>query len=213
MPAGRAGEEPARPVGDGILVIAPEPLALAHAPDERRLGMACERGRVADDLEQAERLDRLGLPLEREGLDRLDDDGIADESSGRGADEHIAGCRGLLEACGDVDGVSGDERLGFAADDDFSGIDADPRLQAVLHDRRSHLRGGSHSAECVVLMRDRYSEDRHDRVPDELLDAATVPLDDRCAGPRSSGACGHAAPPDRWTPRARSSRRGRRRGS
>ena len=43
--AGRAeeGEEPARPVGDGILVVAPEPLALAHAADERRLGVARER--------------------------------------------------------------------------------------------------------------------------------------------------------------------------
>ncbi len=45
--AGRAEEreEPARAVGDRVLVVAPEPLALALAPDERRLGVACERPR------------------------------------------------------------------------------------------------------------------------------------------------------------------------
>ncbi len=43
--AGRAEEreEPARAVGDRVLVVAPEPLALALASDERRLGVAGER--------------------------------------------------------------------------------------------------------------------------------------------------------------------------
>ncbi len=45
--AGRAEqrEEPARAVGDGVLVVAPEPLALALASDERRLGVTRERRR------------------------------------------------------------------------------------------------------------------------------------------------------------------------
>ena len=87
--AGRAEEreEPARAVGDGVLVVAPEPLTLALAADERRLEVARERRGVADHLEEPERLDRLGLPLQRERLDRLDADGVADEQPRLGADE------------------------------------------------------------------------------------------------------------------------------
>ena len=73
-------EEPARAVGDRVLVVAPEPLALALAADERRLEVARERRRVAEHLDEPERLDRLGLPLQRERLDRLDADGVADEA-------------------------------------------------------------------------------------------------------------------------------------
>ena len=58
-------EELARAVGDRVLVVAPEPLALALAADERCLGVARERSRVAEHVEEPVRLDGLGLPLQR----------------------------------------------------------------------------------------------------------------------------------------------------
>ena len=88
-----------------------------------------------------------------------------------------AGCR-LLEARGDVDRISGDERLPFAADDDLARVDADPRLETVLRDRRLHLRRGANRTKRVVLVRDRDAEDGHDRVADELLHRAAVALED-----------------------------------
>ncbi len=137
MPAGpRSVKRRQRAVGDRVLVGAPQALSLALSSDERSLEVTRERRRVTRcTSSEAEGLDGLGLPLERERLDGLDADGVADEQPRLGADEHLAGCRGLLEARGDVDGVAGDERLALAADDDFAGVDADPRLEPVL--RRS----------------------------------------------------------------------------
>ena len=86
-------EEPARAVGDRVLVVAPEPLPLALAADERSLRVAGERSRVAEHLEEPERLDGLRLSLQRERLDRLDADGIADEEPRLGADEGLARAR------------------------------------------------------------------------------------------------------------------------
>ncbi len=114
-----------------------------------------------------------------ERLDGLDLDRVAHEQPGLGADERLARRRGLLEASGDVDRVAGDERLTLAADDDLARVDADPRLEPVLRDRRAHLRRSADRAQRVVLVRDGDPEDRHDRVADELLDRPAVPLDDR----------------------------------
>ena len=46
-------EEPARAVGDRVLVVAPQPLALSLPSDERRLGVTRERLRLAEHLERA----------------------------------------------------------------------------------------------------------------------------------------------------------------
>jgi hypothetical protein len=51
-------EEPARPVGDGILEVTAEAFALAPAADQRRVEPTRDRLRVGDHVEQAERLDR-----------------------------------------------------------------------------------------------------------------------------------------------------------
>ena len=48
----------------------------------------------------------------------------------------------------------------------------------MLRDRRLHLRRGANRTERVVLVRDRDAEHGHDRVADELLDRAAVPLED-----------------------------------
>ena len=84
----------------------------------------------------------------------------------------------MLEARRDVDGITGDERLTLATDDDPARVDPDPRLEAVLRDRGTHLRCCTHRPESVVLVRHRDSENRHDRIADELLDGATVTLED-----------------------------------
>ena len=57
-----------------------------------------------------------------------------------GSDEYLACACRLLEPGSDVDGVAGDERLAFTADDDLAGIDPDARLEAVLGDGGAHLR-------------------------------------------------------------------------
>ncbi len=55
---------------------------------------------------------------------------------------------------------------------------ADPGLEPVLCDRCPHLGGGPDGAQRVVLVRYGDAEHRHDRVADELLDRAAVPLQD-----------------------------------
>jgi hypothetical protein len=45
-------------------------------------------------------------------------------------------------------------------------------------ERLPHLVRGQHGAQGVVLVEDGDAEDGHDGVPDELLDRASVPLDD-----------------------------------
>jgi len=68
-------------------------------------------------------------------------------------DGYLARRRGLLEARGDVDRVTGDERLALAADDDLARVDPDARLEPVPGDRLLHLRRGAHRAERVVARR------------------------------------------------------------
>ncbi len=172
-------EEPTRAVGHGILVVAPEPLALAVSPDKRRLGPPRERVGVVRYLEQPKGLDRLGLPFQRERLDRLDRHRVAHEQPGLGPDQRLRRGGRLLEARSDIDRVAGDKRLTLATDDDLARVDPDPRLKAVLRDRGTHLRRCTHRPESVVLMRDRDSKNRHHRIADELLDRAAMPLDDR----------------------------------
>jgi hypothetical protein len=139
----------------------------------------CKRRSPGDDLKQPKGFDRIRLPLEGEWLDGLDLDGIAHEQTRLGTDERLPRGGRLLEAGGDVDGVAGDERLALSADDDLARVDADAGLEPVLGDRGAHLRGGADCAQGVVLVRDRYPEDRHGRIPDELLHDPAVPLDDR----------------------------------
>ncbi len=129
-------EEPTRAVRDRVLVVAPEPLALSLASDERCLGVTRDGRGVGEHLEEPVRLHRLRLALESERLDRFDADGVADEDLASRTDHDLAGRCRLLETGGDVDGVAGDERLGVPSDDDLAGVDADSRLEPVLRDGR-----------------------------------------------------------------------------
>ena len=131
----------------------------------------------------------LRLALELERLDRLDRDRVAHEAEGRLPDQDLARGGGLLEAGGDVDRVAGHERLPGRAlsGHDLAGVDPDaqrdPRAEALLElgvQRRQallHLPGGAHGPQRIVLVRERDAEDRHHRVPDELLHRSAVALD------------------------------------
>ena len=116
--------------------------------------MPRERSRIADHLQQTERLDGLRLPLERERLDRLDTHRIPYEEPRLGADEDLARGGRLLEPGGDVDGVAGDEGLALAADDHLARVDPDPRFEPVLCDGGAHLGRGTSCSQRVVLVRD-----------------------------------------------------------
>ena len=171
-------EQPAGAVGNCILVVAPQPLTLPLTPHERRLGMACKRRSATDHFEEPKRLNRLGLALQGKWLDRLEENGIADEQARLGADQDLTSSCRLLQPGRDVDGVARDECLTLASDDDPASVDADAGLEPVLADRLAHLRRGAGRTQRIVLVRDRYPKDSHDRVADELLDGATVPLED-----------------------------------
>jgi hypothetical protein len=104
-------EESTGAIGDGVLVVAPEPLALALAADERRLEMTRDGAASSITSVSPERLDGLRLALERERLDHLELDRIAHEQARLATDEDLPGARRLLESGGDVDRVAGDESL------------------------------------------------------------------------------------------------------
>ncbi len=212
---GRAGVKSlAGAVGDGVLVVAPQALSLALSSDQRSLEVSRERRGVADDLEQAEGLDRLGLPLERERLDRprrrTASRTRSRVSAPMSTSPAAAACsrRAATLTASPVTSVSPSPPT------TTSPVLTPIRASSPCSDdRRSHLRGGSDSAERVVLVRDRNPEDGHHRVADELLDGAAVALDDRAEILEVAAHARSGAPPDRSTRRARSSRRGRRRGS
>ena len=132
----------------------------------------------------------LRLALERQRLDRLDLDGIAHQSPGRFAQQHLVRRRGLLQTGGGVDHVTRDQSLpgGHLARDDLAGVDPGPigqadapaRLEVGVDDgeRLAHLPGRSDGTQGVVLVQTGQAEDGHDRVADELLDRPPVSLED-----------------------------------
>ncbi len=106
------------------------------------------------------------------------------------ADQDLADRGSLLETGGDVHRVAGGEALGAAGvtGDDLTGVDAGPVLQGdpelgsegdvEVVQGLAHLRRRSHGSQRVVLVHPGQAEDRHDRIPDELLDRPAVALQD-----------------------------------
>jgi hypothetical protein len=160
-------------------------LQLPPAPDHRRRGEPARL--LGADLAELPGGHRLALALQIEVGDSLRFDGVADALDGRLSEEHLAGQGGLLEPCRDVDRVAGREAL-VGAGHDLAGVDSDakadrrPEVALELLVERveflAHLSGGANCAQRVVLVQDRDAEDGHHRVSDELLDAASVALDD-----------------------------------
>ena len=102
----------------------------------------------------------------------------------------------------------------------FAGVDRDPHREVSAHrggdawrevgEGRLHRQAGPHGAHRIVLVRAGHAEHPDDRVADELLDRAPVPLDH--SGHRLEERCDRlsAAPRDRGESRAPSRLRGRR---
>ena len=114
-----------------------------------------------------------------------------DEPERLASEQDLSRLRGLLEPRRDVDGVAGRDGLlrRRIADDHLAGVDPDPLLEAQAEsllepvvqqlERAAHLVGGPDGAQRVVLVDERHAEDGHDRVADELLHGAAVPLEHR----------------------------------
>jgi hypothetical protein len=121
---------------------------------------------------------RLGLALDRERRELLDDDGIARKAERRLTDQDLSRRRCLFQPCSKVDCVPGRETLARAGDD-LSGRHADPPLNTESGKRVAHLDRGTNGSKRIVLVEDRHPKDGHDGITDELLDRAAVALDDR----------------------------------
>ena len=90
--------------------------------------------------------------------------------------------------------------VGQSLSDQEADVDAtlhpDRRCERMLN-RRAHLAGPlaqldrrAHGTEIVILVGDRHAEQRHDFVPDRLIDDAAMPLDDlRCRPPEPAEQC------------------------
>ena len=162
---------------------------LVFAPDHRCVEPPREGRRALDDAEQAPGADGLGLALELHRLHRLDEHRIRDEPVGRVAEQDLAGAGCGLESLRGGDGSAGRERLpvGRIPGDDLAGVDPGPdrephavrflQLLVQAAERGAQVDGGAYSAQRVVVVDGRDAEDGHDRVADELLDGAPVPLE------------------------------------
>ena len=125
---------------------------------------------------------RIGLPL---GVDRLDlavVDRLPGRSIRRLVDEHAVDGSGGLQTSSSVDDIArrnGLTLLGSRSqpDERLSGRDPDPELDSFLSRVPADRKGGSHGTFGIILVRHRRSEQRHDRVADELLDRAAVALE------------------------------------
>ena len=126
-PGSEKREQVARTLLDSAFECLPEKPQLPFAPDQRRVEAAGEGIGAFDHPQQAVRDHRLLLPLRVDRLDRLDLDRVAHQRERSLPDQHLARPRTLLQARGDVHGVSGHERFA-ASGDHLPAVDADAQL-------------------------------------------------------------------------------------
>ena len=133
---------------------------------------------------------RLGLALERRGLELIEREPRAGRLVGRLADGDPHLWRHGLDARGGVDRVAREEPLPGARDnaqpdERLAGVDPDPKSEWCAADARESLgffgdpQGRPDRALGVVLVGRRDAEHADDRIADELLDHAPVGLDRR----------------------------------
>jgi hypothetical protein len=132
---------------------------------------------------------RVALTLQSELVARLEHDGVLDQLARRLTEQDLARAGGFLQPLRDVDGVARRKHLsaGAVPGDHLAGVDPDtdadvhaevaPELVVQLGERLPELGAGADCAQRVVLVQLGDAEDGHDRVPDELLDRAAVPLE------------------------------------
>jgi hypothetical protein len=73
------------------------------------------------------------------------------EPLGRRADQNLTGAGRLLQPCGDVDGIAGDEGLAGSGDH-LTGVHPDAHLKAEPCNGIAHLDRGPHRTKRVVLV-------------------------------------------------------------
>jgi hypothetical protein len=142
------------------------------------------------DVQQPAGIQRLGFASDGEGFERLELDRITRKPARLLGDHDLAGGGTPFKALGNVDGVPGDEPVAPAgvARDHLAAGHAHPCLElhpvvglellVQLGEALPHLGCCPNGAEGVVLVQVRNPKDGHDRVADELLDGATVVLQD-----------------------------------
>jgi hypothetical protein len=175
-----------------------------HQAQLFQLGIAphepCEtsgRGGVEPRAQRAGRdhledVDRRVEALDRHRPEGLDLDEALRDSKGVGRQQDGTGVGKLLHAGGEVRGLSDGrvihvEVAADGADDDLSGIQADPDLHldamgaanllAVAADRSLHVERRVAGAHRMVLMGERRPEERHDAVAHHLIHGALVAMD------------------------------------
>ena len=148
-------------------------------------------GRAGDDGHEAVGGQRPRLALQRQRRQGFDRYRVAHQLMGGRPDEDLVWRGGLLQACGGVDRVAGDQRLavGRVAGYHLSGVDAGSEadgdatvcleLDIQTPQALADLGGRPHRAERVIFVKLRNAEDRHYRIADELLDRPAVALNDR----------------------------------
>ncbi len=153
------------------------------------MGAGHVRAEASARGERAVERERLRLALDLHRGERLVVEDPLRLSVGRLGDSDPAHRCRPLQARSGVHDVARDEPLsllgaGTQGDDGLAGVDADPYLEGErgvvvvqVVDRLEEAECGANRALGVVLVRDRRAEDRHHRVPDELLHGAAVPLD------------------------------------
>ena len=151
---------------------------LAISPDHRHLGGGALPDRCRGVNGQP-RLDRSLLPLRNDGLRRTVLDRAAGSDVRLLSDEHGPDRGRGLQPRGSVDDVSRDERLTalgarIECDDRLARVDGDTELEPFALRPVADGERSADGALGIVAVRHRRTEDSHDRVPDELLDAAAV---------------------------------------
>ena len=188
--AGRAEdrEEIAHALRYGLLERLVQEAALALAAHHRRIKTSRVPAGAGPDRDQAERRDRLGLALQRQRLDGLCFDRVADQPMGRGAEQDLARRRGLFQPCGHVHRVPGDQPLPrrLVPGHDLTGVDsgadhdgdAAVAFELLVQDMKAvaHLGRGADRPHRVVLVQARNAEHGHHGIADELLHDASVRL-------------------------------------
>ena len=187
---GAADDEQSRaaPVGARVVELL-DRAQFGVAPDERRLQPvdALLATDVRLDARRLPQRDEVGLALERVLADVDETDARSGEALRRAVDPDGARCRRGLDACGGVHRVAGHHALadGTDADGHLAGHHAGAQRQPARADLPAQRRHGadefesrSHGAFGVALHRDRRTPHGHDRVADELLDAAAVARND-----------------------------------
>jgi len=178
-------EELARAVAHRARVRLDQLLQLTTSADEGRVEPSLEARHVGSHAEQPVGEERLRLALRLDRLDTFELERALRELPRRVTDEDVTRLCGLLEPCCNVDGVTRCERAALARHD-LAGIDTHanlqlcpelvPQVSVETAKLLAQLVRSACSTERIVLVHDGDTENRHDRVTDELLHRAAVPL-------------------------------------